>query len=97
MNESQDDNNMMYESTTKEFEKLLNGEIKKMRPHTHQNLRDSQKYLERMRHNNDNTLNNDSTFKAMGNNLLNNKFENSSVFPEKGTMGLTFGKKKMPS
>ena len=92
---------MMYESTTKEFEKLLNGEIKKMRPHTHQNMRDSQKYLEKLRHNgNENNNNTFGRMGTMGNNVLNqHKFENSSVFPDndKREMGLTFGKKRMPS
>ena len=60
----------MYDSTTKEFEKLLNGELRKQRPHTHANLRDSQKYLAELQHNLDTTNNDPSDKRKMFKNIV---------------------------
>lgn len=95
---AQDD--MMFESTTKEFEKLLNGEKTKQRPYTHQNLRDSQKYLNNRSmgenngraNQNEGNFSRNQTFKHMGKNLLD--YHSTRDIDQNNFGSNTFGKKK---
>ena len=82
----------MFESTTKEFEKLLLGETKKQRPYTHQNMRDSQKYLD-SKSLLENNISRNQTFKNMGKNLVNN----STREVDSNNLLNTFGKKNNPN